>query len=337
MKTLAKVNGFVNKYLTLFVILIVAVAMAFPQLLAPIGSVSFGKITIADSSFNFALTSVLLMIVMFGAGTGISLNEIADVIKRPKHIIIGVIAKYFLMALSAWVVALVLGLNSELAFGLVLLGSMPPGTAAAVLVVLAGGELSFGVAMCVICTLIAPIAAPLLTMLFGGAWVTIDFLSMVMNITIVVLIPVVLGIVVKSIFGDRLANFKIVLTSLTLISILVIIGSSTAPNTSVILSVDSLIVILAIILNFVLAAALFWALTKVTRMSLARSNAMIITSVEQNNALAVGIAASFAAVYPAASIPSIIAVALNFVLATILTNILGARAKKEQSAGQQPA
>lgn len=328
MKTVDKVNGFVNKYLTLFVLVVVGIALLVPNLLIPLNKLSFGTVTVGTATFKFSLSSLLLMIVMLGAGTGISTKELVQVAKKPRDLIIGVAAKYVIMALAAYLVALVLGLDSQLAFGLILLGTMPPGTAAAVLVTLAGGEVSFGVAMCVICTLLAPVAAPLLTMLLGGAWVSIDFLSMVLNITIVVLIPVVLGILLKSILKEKITNFKKILTSLCLLSVLIIIGTSTAPNKAVILSMDSIIVIVAVTLNFVIAAAVFFLLAKVLKMDTPRANALIITSSEQNNALAVGIAASFSAVYPAASIPAIIAVALNFILATILTNWLCARAQK---------
>lgn len=331
MKQIDRINGFVNKYLTLFVLAVVALALIAPNLLAPIGQTSLGKLAFGTRSFNFSLTSVMLMIIMFGAGTSISAKEILQVVKKPLHLSIAVVAKYLIMALTAFLVAKLLRLNDQLAFGLILLGTMPPGTAAAVLVALAGGEIPFGVAICVICTLLAPIASPALTMLLGGAWVSVDFLSMVISITIVVLIPMVLGIVVKSIFQEKIQNFKRILTSFCLLSVLIIIGTSTAPNRDVILSMDSVIVMVAITLNFALAAVCCWLLTRLLKMDRPRTNATILTSCEQNNALAVGIAAGFSTVSPAVAIPSIVAVALNFVLATILTNILSTKRGKEDT------
>ena len=112
------------------------------------------------------------------------------------------------MGLGGYLVAKVLGLDNQLAFGLVLLGTMPPGTAASVIVLIAGGEVAFAVAITVISTLIAPVLTPVLTFLLGGEWVQIDFISMFLNIVIVVLIPVILGMIVRSIFKDKCDTYK---------------------------------------------------------------------------------------------------------------------------------
>jgi len=90
----------------------------------------------------------------------------------------------------------------------------------------------------------------------------------------------------------------------------------------VILSVDALIVILALTLNFIIAAAGVTLVTRLLRMDQPRASAAILVSCEQNNALAVGIAAGFAQTAPAVAIPPIIAVALNFALAAMLTGLL---------------
>jgi BASS family bile acid:Na+ symporter len=323
MKQLDRINRFVNKYLTVFVLLIVAVALVLPGPMSVPGRISFGTLHLAGRSFSFSLTNVMLMIIMFGAGTAVSPEEIGHLVRRPLTLGISVIVKYLAMVFAAFAAARILRLGPELAFGMILLGSMPSGTAAAVLVALAGGEVPFGVALCVISTLIAPIASPLLTLLLGGSWVQVDFASMVLNITLIVLIPVVAGILLKLKFGDRLTNFRRILTSLSLLSVLLIISNSTAPNRDVILSMESVAVCGAITIMYVLGVLLCSAAARVLRMSRPRSYAMIITACEQNSALSVGIAAGLGG-SAAVAIPPIIAVALNFILAAILTNILAA-------------
>ena len=324
MNTLDRINRFVNKYLTVFVLLIVAVALILPGPMSVPGRVSFGTMHLAGRAFAFSLTNVMLMIIMFGAGTSVSPEEIGHLIRKPLTLGTAVIVKYLSMACAAFAAAKVLRLGPELAFGMILLGSMPSGTAAAVLIALAGGEVPFGVALCVISTLVAPIASPLLTLLFGGSWVKVDFVSMVMNITIIVLIPVVAGILVKLKFGERLTNFRRILTTLSLLSVLLIISNSTAPNRDVILSMESLAVCGAITVMYVLGVLVCSVFARLMHMDKPRTYAMIITACEQNSALSVGIAAGLGGA-AAIAIPPIIAVALNFILATFLTNILAAR------------
>ena len=322
MKKLDSINQFVNHYLTAFVLVSVAVSLVLPAPFASMGRLNFGTFFFGAHSFTLSLTSVMLMIIMLGAGCSISAKEIMGAFHRPQDLAVSIIVKFFMMAAGAWITAHILKLNDQLAFGLILLGAMPSGTGAAVLVTLAGGEISFGVALCVFCTLLAPVASPLLTMLFGGARIDVDFVSMVINITIVVLVPILTGIILRSTLQDKLQNFRRVLTSFSLASVLLIICNSTAPNKDVILSVDALIVILALTLNFIIAAAGVTLVTRLLRMDQPRASAAILVSCEQNNALAVGIAAGFAQTAPAVAIPPIIAVALNFALAAMLTGLL---------------
>lgn len=329
MHTLDKINGFVNRNFAVFIIGAVIIALMFPNVISPMAGMSFLTISVSDGSFTLTFISLMLAVVMFGTGTSINTADIYLILKNPRDVIVGVLAKYLFMALSAYAIAKLLGLNNQLAFGLILLGCMPPGTAAAVLVGIAGGEITLAVSITVISTLAAPLLTPALCYLFGGEWVSINVLSMMANITLVVLLPVICGIIVKSVFKERLKYFKKILTFFTLAAVLLIVAVSTAPNRQVILSLDSVIVIVAIALNFILAVAAYWALAKALKMNRARSTALMITSSEQNSGLSVGIAATFSAIYPAAVIPSIIAVAVNLGLAAVLTNILSRRASNE--------
>jgi BASS family bile acid:Na+ symporter len=322
LKTLEAVNRFVNRYLTVFVLISVALSLLVPGPFTAMGHMTLGSIHFGSYSFTLSLTSFMLMIIMLGAGASISIKEILGVIHRPLDLAAGIAAKYVIMAAGAWITARILRMNDQLAFGLILLGAMPPGTGAAVLVALAGGEISFGVALCVLCTFLAPVISPLLTLLLGGARVDVDLISMVINITIIVLIPITAGIILRSTFQERLQGFRRVLTTFSLLSVMLIICNSTAPNKDVILSVEALIVILALTVNFVIAAAGVTLVTRLLRMSRPRAKAAILVSCEQNNALAVGIAAGFADTAPAVAIPPIIAVALNFALAAVLTGLL---------------
>lgn len=329
MYVLDKVNGFVNRNFAAFIVGAVIVALIFPDVFSRVAGMNFLTIAVSDESFTLTFISLMLAVVMFGTGTSINTADIFLILKNPRDVIVGVLAKYLFMALSAYAIAKLLELNNQLAFGLILLGCMPPGTAAAVLVGIAGGEITLAVSITVLSTLAAPLLTPALCYLLGGEWVSINILSMMTNITLVVLVPVICGIVVKSVFKERLNCFKKVLTSFSLAAVLLIVAVSTAPNKQVILSLESIIVIVAIALNFILAVTAYWTVSKCLKMNRARSTAFIITSSEQNSGLSVGIAATFSAIYPAAVIPSIIAVAVNLGLAAVLTNVLSRRASKE--------
>ena len=319
MKKIVAVSSFLSRNLTLVIIFTTLIALVIPEIFLPVAGIKI---------YNLSVPNLLLAVIMFGTGMSIKFKDIIEIFKRPRNVLLGVTGKFIFMALGGYLVAKVLGLDNQLAFGLVLLGTMPPGTAASVIVLIAGGEVAFAVAITVISTLIAPVLTPVLTFLLGGEWVQIDFISMFLNIVIVVLIPVILGMIVRSIFKDKCDTYKSVVGLISTRSLILIVAVSTAPNKSVILSISSIIVILAVTLCFFIAVIGAFLLAKVLKLNRKQTLALLVVSSEQNSGLSVGIAAAFSDIYPMAAIPSIIAVSLNVTLATALANILGNREKK---------
>ena len=105
MKTLDKINQFVNKYLTLFVLLIVAIVLIAPGTLTPLGEAGLGTLKLGTHSFRFSSVSIMLMIIMYNSGTSVGLSQFLEVLKKPFQLILAVIAKFFLMALTAFLIA----------------------------------------------------------------------------------------------------------------------------------------------------------------------------------------------------------------------------------------
>src|SRR5699024_7810681 len=89
---------------------------------------------------------------------------------------------------------------ASLAAGLVLLGSVPGGTASNVMVYLARGDVALSIAMTSLSTSLAPIATPFILLYLAGQWLPVDPMSMLLSIVQVIIIPIVLGLLVKRFF-----------------------------------------------------------------------------------------------------------------------------------------
>ena len=315
MKALNRLLELLGKYLTLFVIGATVAALIFPEFFIPIANAKL---------FSLSAVNVLLAVIMFGTGTSIKPGEIVKLAKKPGILAAGILVKYLFMGVGAYLVAKLLKLDGELAFGLLLLGCMPPGTACNVIVLLAGGDVAFSVAITVVATLLAPVLVPLFTYVLGGQWVSVNFLSMAMNILTVVLIPVLAGMIFRRISSERICQKTArILTPVSQISVLMIVAICTAPNRAVILSVEALVIVGAVFVNFAIAASGSILFAKITGMERKRFIALVIAAAEQNSGLSAGIASGYSKIYPAAPIPSVIAVSLNVVLSTVLGSILG--------------
>src|SRR5699024_11680138 len=98
-------------------------------------------------SFLCQYITILLVVVMFGMGLTLNPVDFKLVLKNPLSVIGGVLAQFIVMPLAAFIIAYLLNLPAELAAGLVLLGSVPGGTASNVMVYLARGNLPLSITM----------------------------------------------------------------------------------------------------------------------------------------------------------------------------------------------
>ncbi|RYI22487.1 bile acid:sodium symporter family protein [Dermacoccus sp. 147Ba] len=162
----------------------------------------------------------LLGVVMFTMGLTLTPQDFAAVLRRPWAVLIGLAAHYVIMPGAGWVIAHALSLSPELAVGLILVGCAPSGTASNVMTFLSKGDVALGVSVATVSTLVAPVVTPALTALLAGSYLHVDAGSMVVDIVKTVLVPIVLGVVVRLVIKD--AGVRAIAPALPWISAVVI-------------------------------------------------------------------------------------------------------------------
>ena len=105
---------------------------------------------------------------MFGMGLTLKLEWIRVVFSRPKDVVIGCVAQFTLMPFLAWALTQVFHLPTELAIGVILVGTCPGGTSSNVMTYLSKGDVALSVGMTAVSTVLAPFLTPLLTLLYAG-------------------------------------------------------------------------------------------------------------------------------------------------------------------------
>lgn len=145
----------------------------------------------------------LLGVVMFTMGLTLTPQDFAAVLRRPVAVVLGLVAHYVVMPGLGWLIAHALGLSPDLAVGLILVGCAPSGTASNVMTFLSKGDVALGVSIATVSTLLAPVVTPLLTAALAGSYLHVDMASMTADIVKTVLVPIVLGVVVRLVVRDR--------------------------------------------------------------------------------------------------------------------------------------
>lgn len=166
----------------------------------------------------------LLGVVMFGMGITLTPADFARATRRPALLGLGAALQFGAMPLIAFVVARILGLDSQLTAGLVLVGACPGGTASNVICYLARADVALSITLTAVSTCVAVVATPLLTELYVGRAVEVDVPGMIASIFRIVIVPVALGVAVNVWLGARLGALKRVFPLVSVAAICVIIA-----------------------------------------------------------------------------------------------------------------
>ncbi|WIH90442.1 bile acid:sodium symporter family protein [Brachyspira pilosicoli] len=311
MKTLKQISNFFGKYMAIIVLIVAAVSLFFPK------TVSFIK----TSYVNY-----LLMIVMFGMGLTLKLEDFKVVFTRPKDIIIGAIAQFTIMPLLAFLLSIAFKLPPELAVGVILVGTCPGGTSSNVMTYLAKGDVALSVGMTSVSTILAPFATPLLTLLYAGQKVDVNAVSMFISIVQVVILPIALGFIINKFLYNFTNSIKEILPLISVLAIVAIVAAVVSANSQRLMQVGYLVIIVVVLHNS-LGYLLGYMLAKLFRLNNAKCKAVSIEVGMQNSGLATSLAATHFASMALATVPGAIFSVWHNISGSIVANIMASKIK----------
>jgi BASS family bile acid:Na+ symporter len=138
-----------------------------------------------------------LAVIMLGMGITLSLADFARVATRPAAVAAGFVAQFLIMPLAGWLVAMMAGLETPFAVGIMLVASCPGGTASNVVTYIARADVALSVLMTTCSTLGAVVLTPLLVKLLAGRLVEVDALGLFLSTLQVVVLPVAAGVAIN--------------------------------------------------------------------------------------------------------------------------------------------
>ena len=315
---LSKLSNFVSRYMAPLVIIVAAIALFEP------------------SSFKWAAPkiTILLGVVMFGMGMTLKPRDFKLVFQRPLDVFIGALAQFTIMPLLAWCLAKAFDLPPELAAGVILVGTCPGGTSSNVMTYLARGDVALSVSMTMTTTILAPIVTPLLTWWLAGAWVDISLTAMMLSILQVVILPIVLGIVLNTLFEAQIQKAVKILPLISVMAIILIAGGVVSVSSQRIME-TGLLIMLVVMCHNLLGYGIGFLLAKACHMDIAKAKAISIEVGMQNS----GLATSLAMLHfgPAAAIPGAIFSVWHNISGSLAANYLSNKINKEKSPTLQTA
>ncbi|PBB05558.1 bile acid:sodium symporter family protein [Salimicrobium humidisoli] len=299
MKVIESISHVAGKYFALWVIAAALISFFVPGVFLGLG----------------AYITILLGVVMFGIGLTMQPVDFKLVMKKPLPVIAGVAAQYVLMPLTALGIAYLLNLPAELAAGLVLLGSVPGGTASNVMVYLAKGNLALSVAMTSFSTLLAPILTPAILLMLAGQWLPVDPVSMFLSIVQVIIVPITLGLLVRKLFPEAVDKSATAVPLISVLAIITIVCAVVAANVESITS-SGLQIFVAVMLHNLFGLMLGYGVAVLMRLDESKRRAISIEVGMQNSGL--GVALATAHFGPLAALPNVVAAVWHNISGPIL-------------------
>ncbi len=271
--------------------------------------------------------AVLLGIIMFGMGMTLRPEDFKRVFAQPKAIIVGVVMQYAIMSVLAFGIARLFRLPPELAVGVVLVGTCPGGTASNVMTYLAKGNVPVSVSMTSISTIVAPLLTPALTLALAGQWLPVDAGAMLLSIVQIVLLPIVLGLLVRRFFQSAVERAVKALPLVSVVAIVAIVGGVVSVNTEELVT-SGIAVFLVVILHNVLGLVIGYMVGKVFNLEEDSRRAISIEVGMQNSGLAASL--GMAHFSPLAALPGAIFSVWHNISGPLLATYWSRRTADEQ-------
>jgi BASS family bile acid:Na+ symporter len=206
-----------------------------------LGSLAVG-VLFSEMSLAYLMPMIPIFLagMMGSAGLMITMRDLFRSGIKPSRISIILSSQFVLSASVGFAVALlffnILSDSPDLALGQVLHGAMPSEQTTPVWIKLAGGNAALGIATLMLSTIASPFASPVLVLAFAGTWVELDYVVMFESMLLTVMLPVVVGSLVRSAKPKAVARHDLAFSATSILFALptvVIVGALAASFLSI--------------------------------------------------------------------------------------------------------
>ena len=173
------------------------------------------------------IAPVCLAIIMFGLGLGLTTSDFARVIKIPRDFLVGFLSQVILLPIIAFGLILIIPMPIEIAMGVMIIAAAPGGVTSNVLTKFANGDVALSVSLTAVVSLLAIFIVPLIVFNsanFIGVEITkeISMASIAVKMFFVVTVPVLFGMIVRSLVTDFIISKTLIIQRLSIILFLIV-------------------------------------------------------------------------------------------------------------------
>ena len=204
------------------------------------------------------IAPLALAIIMFGLGLGLTLNDFLRVIKIPRDFIVGFICQVILLPIIAFILIKIIPMPLEIALGVMIIAAAPGGVTSNVLTKFANGDVALSVSLTAIVSILSILTVPLIIFtsadLLGVSEINreISMTSISLKMFFVVTVPVIFGMIVRSLMTDFIVRKTLIIQRISVILFMIVFISIWVEEWDRIISFITRAGLVALILNIVM-------------------------------------------------------------------------------------
>jgi len=184
-------------FLSIFVLLLLSSCVEDQEL---------DKAVLKFDDINILIMNLSLGFIMFGVALQLKIDDFKRVFSAPKSVLIGFVSQFIALPFLTFLVVWVFKPMPSVAMGMMIVAACPGGNISNFMTSLANGNTALSVCMTAIASVFAVIMTPLNISIYGGLYpptasilneVSLEFLAMLKIVGMILLIPLILGMMVR--------------------------------------------------------------------------------------------------------------------------------------------
>ena len=204
------------------------------------------------------IAPIALAIIMLGLGLGLTVNDFLRVVKIPRDFLVGFLCQVILLPIIAFILIKIIPMPIEIALGVMIIAAAPGGVTSNVLTKFANGDVALSVSLTAIVSILSILTVPFIVFtsadLLGVSEINreISMMSMSLKMFFVVTIPVIFGMIVRSLMKDFIVTKTLIIQRISVILFVVVFISIWIEEWDKIISFITRAGLISFILNIVM-------------------------------------------------------------------------------------
>jgi len=235
--------------------------------------------------------NISLFVIMFGVALGIRLADFKRIISLPKPAILGIVSQFILLPLFTFLLVFFIQPMASIGLGMILIAACPGGNISNFMTSLAKGNAALSVTLTAFATLSAVLLTPFNFQLYGNLFapelmqsINVDLLDMFKTVTLILAIPLILGMLFNYYFPKITAKIIKPIQYLSILIFLAIVILAFVKNWDIFLTYIGVIFFLVLMHN-VVAMTCGFSMAKLFKLNLPDTKTLTIETGIQNSGL----------------------------------------------------